>query len=152
MGAGIRHSPAKGVTRWHQRAKAGGFMHAQDSPQKPRISLELPGETRLSGSDGTRGLGLRDDGDKATTGSHMNGFRIFALGGASHEPPPRHPVLRWMASSVAVETDAAGNLKPSKKKSIERIDGIVAGIMALGRTLLRREHTSVYDARDLLVL
>lgn len=39
------------------------------------------------------------------------------------------PVLRWMASNVAVETDAAGNLKPSKKKSPERIDGIVATIM-----------------------
>lgn len=44
-----------------------------------------------------------------------------------------HPLLRWMASNVSVETDAAGNLKPSKKKSTERIDGIVATIMALGR-------------------
>ena len=47
-----------------------------------------------------------------------------------------HPVLRWMASNVAVETDAAGNLKPSKKKSTERIDGIVAMIMALGRSMV----------------
>lgn len=44
-----------------------------------------------------------------------------------------HPVLRWMASNVAVEEDAAGNLKPSKRKSTERIDGIVAAIMAVGR-------------------
>lgn len=43
-----------------------------------------------------------------------------------------HPVLRWMASNVAVETDAAGNIKPSKKASTERIDGIVALIMGLG--------------------
>ena len=48
-----------------------------------------------------------------------------------------HPVLRWMASNVAVELDAAGNLKPSKKRGTERIDGIVAAIMALGRALLR---------------
>lgn len=41
--------------------------------------------------------------------------------------------LRWMVSNVMVETDAAGNLKPSKKKSTERIDGIVALIMGLGR-------------------
>lgn len=45
----------------------------------------------------------------------------------------------WMASNVAVETDAAGNIKPSKKKSTERIDGIVAGVMALGRSLLQPE-------------
>lgn len=43
-----------------------------------------------------------------------------------------NPVLRWMASNVAVERDAAGNIKPSKKVSTERIDGIVALCMALG--------------------
>ena len=63
-----------------------------------------------------------------------------------------HPVLRWMASNVAVETDAAGNLKCSKKKSSERIDGIVAGVMALGRALLRQEPTSVYSTRGLLTV
>lgn len=41
-----------------------------------------------------------------------------------------------MASNVAVEIDAAGNLEPSKKKSTERIDGIVATVMGLGRSLL----------------
>ncbi len=56
---------AKGVTRWRQRARAVGLMHAQESAQKPRISLELPGETRLSVSDATRGLAPRDDGDDA---------------------------------------------------------------------------------------
>lgn len=42
------------------------------------------------------------------------------------------PVLRWMAGNVAAEIDAAGNIKPSKKKSSEKIDGIVASVMALG--------------------
>jgi phage terminase large subunit-like protein len=42
-----------------------------------------------------------------------------------------HPVLRWNVSHVAVETDAAGNLKPSKAISTDRIDGVVALIMAL---------------------
>ena len=44
-----------------------------------------------------------------------------------------NPVLRWMASNVSIEQDAADNWKPSKKKSIERIDGIVALIMGLAR-------------------
>ncbi len=43
-----------------------------------------------------------------------------------------NPVLRWMANNVSLETDAADNWKPSKKRSRERIDGIVALIMALG--------------------
>jgi len=50
-------------------------------------------------------------------------------------PLPR-PIAPPLASNVAVETDAAGNLKPSGKKSTERIDGIVAAVMGLGRTLL----------------
>lgn len=62
-------------------------------------------------------------------------------------------VLRWMASNVAAETDAAGNIKPSKKKSKEKIDGIVALIMGLGRLILKEaEGGSVYEERGLLSL
>lgn len=63
-----------------------------------------------------------------------------------------NPVLRWMASNVTVETDAAGNLKPSKKKSTEKIDGIVAAIMALGRAMLQPSLNSVYSSRGILTL
>jgi phage terminase large subunit-like protein len=38
-----------------------------------------------------------------------------------------------MASNVTVTQDRADNLKPAKDKSTERIDGIVALIMAIGR-------------------
>ncbi len=56
---------AKGVARWLKRAKAAGFMPAQETLHKPRISLELSRETRLSVSDGTRGLWPRDNGEEA---------------------------------------------------------------------------------------
>lgn len=46
-----------------------------------------------------------------------------------------NPVLKWMAANVMAEQDAAGNLKPSKKKSTEKIDGIVASIMGVGRII-----------------
>lgn len=52
-----------------------------------------------------------------------------------------NPVLRWNASNVTVETDSAGNLKPSKKKSTERIDGIVAACMGIGRAMLSQPAT-----------
>ena len=44
-----------------------------------------------------------------------------------------NPVLRWNAANTVVRQDPAGNLKPDKEKSIERIDGTVAMIMAIGR-------------------
>jgi phage terminase large subunit-like protein len=43
-----------------------------------------------------------------------------------------HPALRWCAGNVAVETDPAENIKPTKAKSTERIDPLVAGIMGTG--------------------
>lgn len=48
-----------------------------------------------------------------------------------------NPVATWMASNVTVRTDPAGNVKPDKGKSTERIDGIVALIMALGRAIVQ---------------
>jgi phage terminase large subunit-like protein len=50
-----------------------------------------------------------------------------------------------MAGNVAIEQDAAGNVKPSKKKSTEKIDGIVALIMAIDRATRNAEGGSVYD-------
>ena len=63
-----------------------------------------------------------------------------------------NPVLRWMASNLSTEQDAAGNLKPSKRKSTDRIDGMVALIMALGRAMLSPGTASVYDTQGLEVL
>jgi phage terminase large subunit-like protein len=54
-----------------------------------------------------------------------------------------HPVLRWMADNVVVDQDAAGNVKPNKAKSREKIDGIVAGIMGLDRAI---RHVGISDS------
>jgi phage terminase large subunit-like protein len=59
-----------------------------------------------------------------------------------------HPVLRWMAGNVAIEQDAAGNIKPSKKKSTEKIDGIVALVMAIDRAARNGETSSVWERDD----
>lgn len=54
-----------------------------------------------------------------------------------------NPVLRWMAANVAVKQDPAGNLKPAKDKSVEKIDGVVALIMALGRLMVAKPEQQV---------
>lgn len=66
----------------------------------------------------------------------------------------KNPPLRWMMDNVFVKTDEAGNIKPDKSKSTERIDGAVALIMALDRALKNEGGGSgkLYDGRDLLVL
>lgn len=84
---------------------------------------------------------LRDEGIEA---------KLFGQGFASMNAPSKqfeklllnrrldhggHPVMTWCARNAAVETDAAGNIKPSKSRSTERIDGIVAAVMALGASM-----------------
>jgi phage terminase large subunit-like protein len=63
-----------------------------------------------------------------------------------------NPVLRWMAQNVVMRNDPAGNIKPDKEKSTEKIDGIVAAIMALDRAIRCESPDSVYDGRGLLNL
>jgi phage terminase large subunit-like protein len=61
-------------------------------------------------------------------------------------------VLRWMCDNLMVRQDPAGNFKPDKSKSTQKIDGIVAGIMALDRAMRHEndEGPSVYEERGIL--
>ena len=63
-----------------------------------------------------------------------------------------NPVLKWMIANTVMEEDAAGNIKPSKKKSSEKIDGTVALVMALGCYMTEGGYNSIYDDRGLLML
>ena len=65
-----------------------------------------------------------------------------------------HPVLRWMMDNIFIRRDPAGNIKPDKEKSTEKIDGAVAMIMALDRAIRCGcvSDESVYDTREMLIL
>lgn len=60
-----------------------------------------------------------------------------------------NPVLRWNLDNVAIVTDPADNYKPSKKHSAEKIDGIVAAIMAFGRWRYHVDCRTIYGDRGL---
>lgn len=66
----------------------------------------------------------------------------------------RDPVLAWMVANTVIEQDPAGNIKPSKKKSTEKIDGVVATIMGADRALRANEAAkeSIYAREELLIL
>ena len=96
------------------------------------------------------------------------GFTLvpFGQGYASMSPPTKefykllmegriihggNPVMKWMSGNVVVDTDPAGNIKCTKARSPEKIDGMVAAIMALDRCIRHEETGSVYDERGLMV-
>ena len=63
-----------------------------------------------------------------------------------------NPCLNWCLSNVAIQEDPAGNIKPNKAKSTDRIDPIVALIMALGEYYSEDDGDSVYDERGIITL
>jgi phage terminase large subunit-like protein len=96
-----------------------------------------------------------------------NGFTVFPMGQGflSLSPPSKdfyqfvmegkirhgkHPVLDCNLANVIVDEDPAGNIKPNKRKSTEKIDGAVALIMGFARATLRDVSVvgSVYDREE----
>ena len=64
-----------------------------------------------------------------------------------------NPVLKWMMSNVAIRKDPAGNIKIDKAKSSEKVDGMVAAVMALGRMIVNEDNdTSIYETRGIRTL
>lgn len=77
---------------------------------------------------------------------YNEGFDIDMSAGDSSDDEEVH--------GIYIRTDPAGNIKPDKEKSTEKIDGAVATIMALDRAIRCGNDTSasVYDERGLLFL
>lgn len=66
----------------------------------------------------------------------------------------KDPVLEWMARNVVAKVDEADNIKPDRKNSKNKIDGMVALIMAVGRWMAAgsEDDGSVYEDRGLITL
>lgn len=77
--------------------------------------------------------------------------------GTARKPLVRHggnPVMRWMVDNLAVATDASDNVKPDKKHSGDKIDGVPALIMGLDRASNREpvRRSAYEDDGGLLVV
>lgn len=58
-----------------------------------------------------------------------------------------HPVLRWNASNVVVTSGRNDTYSPDKEKSLERIDGITAGVTGYSGIIAdRADPGSIYEA------
>ena len=57
-----------------------------------------------------------------------------------------------MMDNIFICTDRAGNIKADKEKSTQKIDGAIATIMRIDRSIRYEKKTSIYDERGVLVL
>jgi phage terminase large subunit-like protein len=104
---------------------------------------------------------LADDGIDVPLKEFGQGFKDMGPATAAFETRVlnqqvrhgRNPLLTWALSNVVLERDATGAAKPNKRRSHERIDPIVASIMAVGvATREPAPQPSVYATRGVLVL
>lgn len=78
------------------------------------------------------------------------------LAGSEEAPLLRHggnPAVRWMVDNLAVTTDPAGNVKPDKATSAEKIDAVSALVTAMSEAMTRvPPKRSAYEDHDLEVV
>jgi phage terminase large subunit-like protein len=64
-----------------------------------------------------------------------------------------HPIARWMVGNLAVAMDPAGNVKPDRARSADKIDAVPSAILALSRAMAAPpERKSAYESRGLTVV
>jgi len=66
--------------------------------------------------------------------------RLVVSGKLRH---PDNPVLNWCAANAVVRLDPAGNIKPDRARSGEKIDGIVALTMGVGRWMAKEPEAEI---------
>jgi len=105
-------------------------------------------------------LGKRLEADGLVIKGHRQGFGTMptslnffeALLESNRIAHNGHKLMRWCVGNTAVEQNAAGDRKPSKRRSAKRIDGCVAAIMACGAIIDGEDSTSIYDRGESLGL
>lgn len=90
-------------------------------------------------------------GYASMTGPSKEFERRIVSGGFIH--PEEDAVMTWMIGNVAAKTDPAGNIKPDKSKSGDKIDGVVAKIMATGLAMTTEPpKRSIYESEELTII
>ncbi len=78
------------------------------------------------------------------------------LKGTVEAPQLRHggnPAVTWMLDNLAVAMDPAGNVKPDKARSAEKIDAMSALVTALSEAMTREPvKKSAYEDDDLMIV
>ena len=109
------------------------------------IAFDRWGATQLSSELLAEGFPLVQTGQgfASMSGPTKELLRLIAAGGYRHGA---NPLIRWQAGNLITRTDPAGNIKPDKARSADKIDSMVAAVMALDRALRRQPSAPDYAA------
>jgi phage terminase large subunit-like protein len=93
----------------------------------------------------------------ATMSPVLKEIQRLVLQGTPEEPALRHgghPVVRWCVDNLAVAMDPAGNVKPDKANSGDKIDGVSALATAMSEIVARppRRKSRYADEDEIMVV
>lgn len=136
-------------------------IRAQVNADRERYDVGSIGFDRWNSSQLVIDLG-KDGAQMESTGQGFismspptKGLLHTLLLGTPEAPKYRHggnPLVRWQVDNLRVLLDPAGNVKPAKDRSLDKIDGLVAGIMSFDRAVNRPpKRVSAYEDEGLVV-
>ncbi|OMQ44972.1 terminase [Ensifer sp. 1H6] len=149
--AALRTTPGDSVDQnFVKRAIHEAFQHfdVQALGLDPWNAQKLKGDLQLDGLDAELQVDMRQ-GHQTLGGPTKELERLVFAGKVEHGG---HPVLAWMAGHCTVRFDENLNYVPSKKKSLDKIDGMVATVMGIGLAMSVEDTSSVYDEHGFEVL
>ena len=138
------------------------FIHAQINRDRELLDVELIGYDPWNASQLVNNL--TDDGAAlvqvrqgfASMSAPLKQIAHALREGRSDAPRYRHggnPLMRWQTDNLAVAMDPAGNVKPDKVQSGDKIDGWSASVTAMSALMTAAPTSqSAYDADHGLVV
>jgi phage terminase large subunit-like protein len=79
----------------------------------------------------------------ATMSAPLKQIKHMLLAGSVRNPLFRHggnPLMRWQVDNLSTDMDPAGNVKPNKKTSGDKIDGFSAAVDAMAELMAAKAH------------
>lgn len=138
------------------------FVRAQINEDRERFSVRSLGfdpwnASQLSNDLATDAVPLvKIRQSMHTLSPPLKELQRIVLSGVDGPPMLRHggnPAVRWMVDNLAVSIDAAGNVKPDKANSADKIDAVSALVMALAEAMTRQPpRRSAYEDTDFEVI
>ena len=139
------------------------FIRAQINTDRERFDVRSVGYDRWNASQLVNDL-VSDEAPMVQVGqgfasmsAPLKQIKHLLLEGTPVSPRYRHggnPLMRWQTDNLAVAMDAAGNVKPDKKRSGDKIDGWSAAVNAMAMLIAAEPEAreSVYESRGALAL
>ena len=126
----------------------GGMVHRSDIRELAYDPWQATQLAQECSKQGATAVEVRNT--VVTMNPAMREMEAAIASGRFHHPASAP--FTWMASNVVAKADGKDNIFPRKDQPEQKIDGIVACLMAIGRAYYAAPVDSIYETEELLVL